>query len=69
MQAGADLDDVSGLRDLEMLAFITDGRVPVCIMHMQGTPATMQVDPTYTSVSDEVRSALHATASTLVEGA
>ena len=69
VQAGADLvNDVSGLRDPEMLAFITDGRVPVCIMHMQGTPATMQVDPTYTSVSDEVRSALHATASTLVEG-
>lgn len=28
--------------------------VPTCIMHMQGTPLTMQIAPNYTSVVDEV---------------
>jgi dihydropteroate synthase len=29
--------------------------VPVCLMHMQGVPATMQVAPAYDDVVAEVR--------------
>ena len=56
LDAGAHLvNDISGARDDErMLPLIASREVPVILMHMQGTPQTMQVDPRYTDVVREV---------------
>ena len=54
--AGAEiLNDVSALRsDPEMAALAAERGVPVCLMHMQGTPRSMQEDPTYREVVTDV---------------
>lgn len=58
LDAGADIiNDISGLRaDADMLPLCQRSRCGVIIMHMQGTPQTMQLCPTYDDVVDEVRS-------------
>jgi len=49
------LNDVSGLTaDPEMTAVARDHRCGVVVMHMRGTPATMQQDPRYNDVTAEV---------------
>lgn len=56
LEAGATiLNDVSGLRDPEMVAVAAEASCTVCIMHMQGTPDTMQENPSYEDVVEEVR--------------
>lgn len=53
--AGAHLvNDVGGLREPEMLALCAARGVPAVIMHMQGEPQTMQLEPHYDNVSEEV---------------
>jgi len=53
--AGAGLiNDVSALRRPGALAAAAALRVPICLMHMQGEPGTMQQDPTYGDVVAEV---------------
>lgn len=53
--AGADmLNDVRALGRPGALEAATAAGVPVCLMHMQGTPATMQVEPRYGDVVGEV---------------
>jgi dihydropteroate synthase len=53
--AGAGLiNDVAALRRPGALAVAAALRVPVCLMHMQGEPGTMQQDPTYGDVVAEV---------------
>jgi len=56
VSAGADLvNDVNGLRAegaLEACALLD---VPVCLMHMQGEPRTMQVKPIYLDVVDDIK--------------
>lgn len=54
--AGAEIiNDVTGLTgDPEMIAFARDSRAGVCAMHMQGTPQTMQDNPTYTDIVAEI---------------
>lgn len=53
--AGADmLNDVRALGRPEALAAAAAAGVPVCLMHMQGTPATMQQAPRYQDVFGEV---------------
>lgn len=55
LDAGAFLvNDVSGLRSPEMLVLVQERKPYVCIMHMQGNPATMQKHPTYGDVVAEV---------------
>lgn len=49
------INDVTGLRgDEKMLDVARETGVGVCVMHMQGTPQTMQVDPRYDDVLEEV---------------
>lgn len=57
LDAGADMvNDISALRfDPEMTALLTAEKVPVILMHMQGTPRTMQRQPHYEDVVREVR--------------
>jgi dihydropteroate synthase len=51
-EAGAGLvNDVSGLTfDPELAPFCAGLGAPVCVMHMQGDPATMQDNPVYENV-------------------
>ncbi len=49
------LNDISGLElDPDMVAVATRTGVGVCAMHMQGTPQTMQDNPTYDDVVKEI---------------
>jgi len=61
--AGACLiNDVNALRADGALAAAVETGVPVCLMHMQGKPRTMQQDPSYVDVVTEVRDFLLARA-------
>lgn len=48
------LNDVTGFRDPDMVALAAESGVGVVVMHMQGTPRTMQKDPVYADVVGEV---------------
>jgi len=53
--AGATLiNDVCALQLDGALAAAVDLQLPVCLMHMQGDPRTMQENPTYEDVVDDV---------------
>ena len=56
LEAGASIiNDVSGGRaDPEMMKLAAEKKAAVIIMHMQGTPQTMQTDPHYADVVTEV---------------
>ena len=56
LDAGADIvNDVSAAQhDRHMPKLLAQRRVPFVIMHMQGTPETMQKKPVYANVVDEV---------------
>ncbi len=60
LAAGADyVNDVTALRgDPEMAALVAERGVDVCLMHMLGTPRTMQAEARYDDVVDDVRSFL-----------
>jgi dihydropteroate synthase len=50
IHAGADIvNDVTGLRDEDMVRLCVSAGVGVCVMHMQGEPRTMQKNPSYES--------------------
>ena len=54
--AGAALiNDVGGLRDSGMVAAVAELGVPAVVMHMQGTPETMQRKPDYDEVVGDVK--------------
>lgn len=59
-RAGASiLNDVSALtHDPEMAPFTAESGLPVCLMHAQGEPQTMQDDPRYEDVLLDVYDAL-----------
>jgi len=48
------LNDVSGFAQPGALAFAVEYDVPICIMHMQGSPQTMQNQPRYAAIVEEV---------------
>jgi dihydropteroate synthase len=56
VRAGASIvNDVTGGRgDEEMMPLIAETNSGFIIMHMQGTPRTMQVRPRYTNVDEEI---------------
>jgi dihydropteroate synthase len=47
-------DIYGGSRDTRMAQVISEHNAPYAIMHMQGTPATMQERPTYGNITTEV---------------
>jgi dihydropteroate synthase len=57
LEAGADfVNDVSALTwDRDMAPLVAEAGVPLCLMHAQGTPQTMQENPYYENVSLDVR--------------
>jgi dihydropteroate synthase len=55
IEAGASvINDITALTGDEMLQLAVDASVPVILMHMQGTPQTMQAAPHYDDVVSEV---------------
>ena len=60
VQAGASyVNDVSAFTaDPELAGFVASARVDCCLMHMRGEPRTMQDDPRYEDVVDDVRAHL-----------
>jgi dihydropteroate synthase len=56
LELGAELvNDVTALRgDPELAGVVADAGGYLCLMHMQGEPRTMQVDPRYDDVAAEV---------------
>lgn len=55
INAGANLvNDVNGLQAEGALALCAEMNVPVCVMHMQGEPRTMQKEPVYNDVVEDV---------------
>lgn len=56
IEAGASIvNDISGLRfDPEMKKVVAEYKVPVVIMHIKGTPKTMQLNPTYEALIPEI---------------
>ena len=49
------INDIYALRRPGALATVARLDVPVCLMHMQGTPATMQDAPRYENIGREIR--------------
>lgn len=64
------VDIINDIRALQLpgaeLAIVEHGQCGVCLMHMQGDPATMQSRPQYKDVLDEVRTFLHERVQALV---
>lgn len=55
------INDISGLRaDSRMAEVIAASGCPVVVVHMQGTPKTMQANPVYADVMEEVKAGLRA---------
>ena len=55
IKAGANMiNDVNALQAENAVETVVELNVPVCLMHMQGQPRTMQSNPEYTDVVKEV---------------
>ncbi|KPJ68432.1 MAG: dihydropteroate synthase [Coxiella sp. DG_40] len=55
LEAGAAMiNDITALSDDSMAKLVAEKKVPVVLMHMQGTPKTMQAEPKYNDVVKEV---------------
>ena len=55
VNAGADLiNDVRALQEVGALDAAAKANVPICLMHMQGQPRTMQSDPHYVDLITDV---------------
>jgi dihydropteroate synthase len=62
------INDVRALRAPGALEAAAELGVPVCLMHMQGSPETMQQDPRYRDVVTEVRAFLAERTRACLEG-
>jgi dihydropteroate synthase len=63
LETGASIvNDIMALADERMAELAAGRQVPVVLMHLQGTPATMQKEPRYEDVVTEVRDFLVARA-------
>ncbi len=56
VQAGANMiNDVNALQAEGAIETAASLSIPICLMHMQGNPQTMQLKPSYTDIVDEVK--------------
>ena len=59
IDAGADIvNDVRALQEPNALEIVAQSNVGICLMHMQGTPQTMQLEPYYADVVSEIKQCL-----------
>ena len=70
LAAGASMiNDISALRlDPRLTEVAAAHNVPVILMHMQGTPGSMQVDPTYDDLIGEIKGFLNDAVEKAVQG-
>lgn len=70
MAAGASIvNDISGLTfDPDMISVCAKSQASVCVMHIKGTPQSMQQDPVYDDVVTEVTQFLQAQCDACVQG-
>jgi dihydropteroate synthase len=53
---GADMiNDVRALQNEGCLAVLAESNLPICLMHMQGLPTTMQNNPSYEDVINDIK--------------
>lgn len=65
--AGADIvNDIRALQEEGALDVVANSQAGVCLMHMQGTPQTMQLFPNYADVVEEVKHFLIGRANTVM---
>ena len=56
VEAGACVvNDVGGLRNPDMIQAVAEMKIPVTIMHMQGTPENMQKNPSYDNTVTDIK--------------
>jgi dihydropteroate synthase len=56
IQHGADLiNDVRALQNKGCLEVLAQSDLPICLMHMQGLPKTMQDNPTYDNIIGDIK--------------
>ncbi len=68
-QGACIVNDISSLtHDPDMLPLVAESNAAVVLMHMRGTPRTMQVDTRYEDLLSEVKSFLAARAAVAVAG-
>ena len=66
VEAGADIiNDIAGFRDPDMIAVAAASDAGLVVMHMQGSPESMQKNPHYDDVAREVRTYLRSRAQEL----
>lgn len=60
LENGASMvNDITGLKgDRDMAGVVTRFDVPICIMHMKGSPRTMQISPQYDDLIGEIIASL-----------
>lgn len=59
VNAGAGfINDVRALQEQGAMECVAQLQVPVCLMHMQGEPRTMQASPVYSNVIDDIKAFL-----------
>ena len=60
LENGAEIiNDVTGLEgDPAMIQIASETGAGICAMHMQGTPKTMQINPTYENIVEEIHNYL-----------
>jgi dihydropteroate synthase len=64
---GADIvNDVTGLQAPAMVRIVARAHAGAVVMHMRGDPKTMQENPSYTDVVEDVRDALRARAKAVI---
>jgi dihydropteroate synthase len=68
LDAGGDIiNDISAaVHDAGIIGLVASRGVPIVLMHMQGTPETMQVSPQYDDVAREVREFLERRGTALI---
>ena len=67
LDAGADMiNDINALRAPGALEILASSKAGICLMHMQGTPGTMQTAPSYADVVAEVAAFLKQRVSSVV---
>lgn len=67
VEAGVDIiNDIAGFRDSDMVDVAANSDTGLVVMHMQGTPETMQKNPHYDDVAREIRTYLRSRADELI---
>lgn len=52
---GADyINDVCALQNTDCLEVVAQSNIPICLMHMQGKPRTMQANPSYNDIIADI---------------